>query len=124
MHKLLYAVLVASRRLRHYFQAHRVVVVTSFPLRAILHNLMPQATSPSGPRSSLSSSWTSSLAMPSRARSWLTSSLSGHLPRALLGVWIPIRAPHLRSPGVRSSLSLTGRSSSTDLPISKLVGLG
>jgi hypothetical protein len=24
--------------LRHYFQAHRVVVVTSFPLRAILHN--------------------------------------------------------------------------------------
>jgi hypothetical protein len=38
-HKLLYAVLVASRKLRHYFQAHRVVVVTSFPLRAILHNL-------------------------------------------------------------------------------------
>jgi hypothetical protein len=30
--------LVASRKLRHYFQAHRVVVVTSFPLRAILHN--------------------------------------------------------------------------------------
>jgi hypothetical protein len=38
MHKLLYAVLVASRKLRHYFQVHRVVVVTSFPLRAILHN--------------------------------------------------------------------------------------
>jgi hypothetical protein len=37
-HKLLYAVLVASRKLRHYFQAHRVVVVTSFQLRAILHN--------------------------------------------------------------------------------------
>jgi ribonuclease HI len=37
-HKLLYAVLVASRKLRHYFQAHRVVVVTSFPLRAVLHN--------------------------------------------------------------------------------------
>jgi hypothetical protein len=37
-HKLLYAVLVASRKPRHYFQAHRVVVVTSFPLRAILHN--------------------------------------------------------------------------------------
>jgi hypothetical protein len=31
-HKLLYAVLVASRKLRHYFQAHRLVVVTSFPL--------------------------------------------------------------------------------------------
>jgi ribonuclease HI len=37
-HKLLYAVLVASRKLRHYFQVHRIVVVTSFPLRAILHN--------------------------------------------------------------------------------------
>jgi hypothetical protein len=38
MHKLIYAVLVASRKLRHYFQAHRVVVVTSYPLKAILHN--------------------------------------------------------------------------------------
>jgi ribonuclease HI len=37
-HKLLYAVLVASRKLRHYFQAHRVVVVTAFPLKTILHN--------------------------------------------------------------------------------------
>jgi hypothetical protein len=41
-HKLLYAMLVASRKLRHYFQAHKVVVVTSFLLRAILHN--PNAT--------------------------------------------------------------------------------
>jgi hypothetical protein len=38
MHKLLYDVLIAYRKLRHYFQAHRVMVVTSFPLRAILHN--------------------------------------------------------------------------------------
>jgi hypothetical protein len=37
-HKLIYAILVVSRKLRHYFQAHRVVVVTSFLLRAILHN--------------------------------------------------------------------------------------
>jgi hypothetical protein len=37
-HKLLYALLVASRKLHHYFQAHRVGVVTSFLLRAILHN--------------------------------------------------------------------------------------
>jgi hypothetical protein len=38
MHKLIYAILVASRKLHHYFQAHRVMVVTSFPLRAILQN--------------------------------------------------------------------------------------
>ena len=38
MHKLIYAILIASRKLRHYFQAHQVVVVTSYPLRAILHN--------------------------------------------------------------------------------------
>jgi hypothetical protein len=31
-------VLVTSRKLRHYFQAHRIVVVTSFPLKTILHN--------------------------------------------------------------------------------------
>jgi ribonuclease HI len=38
MHKLLYAILVASRKLHHYFQTHKIVVVTSYPLRAILHN--------------------------------------------------------------------------------------
>jgi hypothetical protein len=37
-HKLIYAILVASRKLRHYFQEHKVVVVTSYPLKAILHN--------------------------------------------------------------------------------------
>jgi hypothetical protein len=37
-HKLLYAILVASLKLRHYFQAHKIVVVSSYPLRAILHN--------------------------------------------------------------------------------------
>jgi hypothetical protein len=37
-HKLLYVVLMASKKLHHYFQAHRIVVVTSFPLRTILHN--------------------------------------------------------------------------------------
>src|SRR5512142_3231344 len=36
--KMLYAILMASRKLRHYFQAHRVIVVTSYPLGQILHN--------------------------------------------------------------------------------------
>jgi hypothetical protein len=38
VHKLLYAVLIASRKLRHYLQAHRISVVMSYPLRAVLHN--------------------------------------------------------------------------------------
>jgi hypothetical protein len=38
VHKLLYAVLIASKKLRHYFQAHRISVVSSYPLRDILHN--------------------------------------------------------------------------------------
>jgi hypothetical protein len=42
VHKLLYVVLIASRKLRHYFQAHKISVVTSYPLRAVLHN--PNAT--------------------------------------------------------------------------------
>jgi hypothetical protein len=42
VHKLFYAVLIASRKLRHYFQAHRISVVTSYPLRAVLRN--PNAT--------------------------------------------------------------------------------
>jgi hypothetical protein len=38
VHKLLYAILIASKKLRHYFQAHRISVVTSYPLRVILRN--------------------------------------------------------------------------------------
>jgi ribonuclease HI len=38
MHNLLYAILITSRKLHHYFQAHKIVVVTSYPLRVILHN--------------------------------------------------------------------------------------
>jgi hypothetical protein len=38
VHKLLYALLIASRKLRHYFQAHRILLVTSYPLRAVLRN--------------------------------------------------------------------------------------
>jgi hypothetical protein len=36
--KLLYALLIMSRKLRHYFQAHKIVVPSSFPLGEIIHN--------------------------------------------------------------------------------------
>jgi hypothetical protein len=42
VHKLLYAVLNASRKLCHYIEAHKISVVTSYLLRAVLHN--PNAT--------------------------------------------------------------------------------
>jgi hypothetical protein len=36
--KLLYALLITSRKLQHYFQAHKIVVLSSFPLAEIIHN--------------------------------------------------------------------------------------
>ena len=38
MQKLLYAVLIATRKLPHYFTDHEVMVVTSFPLGDIIRN--------------------------------------------------------------------------------------
>jgi hypothetical protein len=36
--KLLYAILITSRKLRHYFDNHKITVVTDFLLSDILHN--------------------------------------------------------------------------------------
>ena len=36
--KLLYAVVLARRKLCHYFEAHPITVVSSFPLGEIVHN--------------------------------------------------------------------------------------
>ena len=36
--KLLYAVLIAKRKLCHYFESHPVTVVTSFPLGEVIQN--------------------------------------------------------------------------------------
>jgi hypothetical protein len=36
--KLLYALLITSRKLRHYFQAHKIVVPSSIPLGEIIRN--------------------------------------------------------------------------------------
>ena len=39
MQKLLFGLLMASRKLRHYFQMHEITVVTRLPLQRILHNI-------------------------------------------------------------------------------------
>lgn len=36
--KLLYGLLMSSRKLRHYFQAHKVVIPTGYPLGQVLGN--------------------------------------------------------------------------------------
>ena len=36
--KLLYAVLITSRKLCHYFEYYKIAMVTEFPLEDILHN--------------------------------------------------------------------------------------
>ncbi|KAI5328250.1 hypothetical protein L3X38_027647 [Prunus dulcis] len=38
LEKLILALVVSARKLRPYYQAHRVIVITDFPLRSILHN--------------------------------------------------------------------------------------
>ena len=42
MQKLIFGLIMASRKLHHYFQAHEITVVTRFPLQWILRN--PKAT--------------------------------------------------------------------------------
>ncbi|XP_056860098.1 uncharacterized protein LOC130508553 [Raphanus sativus] len=37
LEKLALALVNAARKLRHYFKAHQIVVVTSFPIKAVLH---------------------------------------------------------------------------------------
>ena len=36
--KLLYAILITSRKLHHYFDEYKISVITDFPLGDILHN--------------------------------------------------------------------------------------
>ena len=42
MPNLIFGLIMASRKLRDYFQAHKIMVVTRFPLQHILRN--PEAT--------------------------------------------------------------------------------
>ncbi len=42
MQKLIFGLIMASRKLRHYFQVHEITIVTRLPLLRILYN--PDAT--------------------------------------------------------------------------------
>jgi hypothetical protein len=104
-HKLLYAILIASRKLRHYFQAHKIVVLTSYPLRAILHNSNTTGNIASGLQSLLDFNSTSSPVTPSKARSLPTSLQNGLLRQASRGSrpWfgpppLEVRAPVFTGP--------------------------
>jgi hypothetical protein len=99
-------------------------VVTSFPLRAILHNSNATGNI---------AKWATELAefqldfQPHHAdkSQVLADFIVEWTPfPSALGVRIPIRTPHLRSPGLRSSPSPTGRSSSMDPPASRVAVLG
>jgi hypothetical protein len=120
-HKLLYAVLVASRKLRHYFQAHRVVVVTSFPLRAILHNSNATGNI---------AKWAAELAefqLEFQPRHAIKSEVLADfivewtLPPYAPGGRTPSQAPHLRGVGAQSSPNPTGQSSSTGPPAKRVL---
>jgi hypothetical protein len=120
-HKLLYAMLVTSRKLRHYFQAHKVVVVTSFPLKAILYN--PNATGNIA-------KWAAELAefqLDFQPRHAIKSQILADFivewtpPPCTPGGQIPHQDPYRWSAGTRSSPSPTGRSSSMGPPASRVL---
>ena len=74
---LLYAILITSRKLRHYFEYYKITVVTEFPLGDILRNkeanghIIKWAVSSSLTPSNLEAG------LPSSLRRFLISSLSG-----------------------------------------------
>ena len=55
LEKVLYAVLMASSKLRHYFQAYHIIVPSSQPLKDIMRNRELQEGSENGPRNLMNS---------------------------------------------------------------------
>jgi hypothetical protein len=82
--KLLYTLLITSRKLCHYFQGHPITVVTSYPLEQILRN--PNVTSRNSLTRQNGLSISNPLSSPSRlpkssrARTWRNSPRSGQIP--------------------------------------------
>ena len=75
--KLLYAILITSRKLHHYFEYYKITVVTEFPLGAFSAIKRPMAASSSGLSSSTLTPSNSEAGLPSSLRRLQTSLLSG-----------------------------------------------
>jgi hypothetical protein len=78
--KLLYAVILTRRKLRHYFESHPVTVVSSFPLGRSSGAERPQVVLQSGRWRSWARQSRSPLGRPSSPKSWRTSWLNGSTP--------------------------------------------
>jgi hypothetical protein len=75
--EMLYALLVSSRKLQHYFQLHKIKVVSSSPWEKSYTTATPWGESSNGRSSWVNSSMSSVHDRPSSPRSLPTSSLSG-----------------------------------------------
>ena len=75
--KLLYAVILPRRKLRHYFEAHPVTVVSSFPLGEIARNREAEGRIAKWSVELMGETLTYAPTRRSSPNSWLTSWLSG-----------------------------------------------
>jgi hypothetical protein len=78
--KLLYAVILTRRKLRHYFESHPVTVVSSFPLGEIIQCREASGRIAKWAVEIMAKQSRSPLGRPSSPRSWRTSWLNGSTP--------------------------------------------
>jgi len=78
MEKMAYAVVMAARKLQHYFQSLKSSSQHLFPLGTCLRTERPQEELENGQRSSLRTQLISSREVQSSLKSWQTSLLTGH----------------------------------------------